>query len=66
MNITVNGEEKVCEEGISLEMWVLQNGYDKKKIAVERNGNIVPKAEYENCLLGPADKLEVVTFVGGG
>ena len=66
MEIIVNGETAVCEEGISLEAWILQAGYDKSRIAVERNGEIVPKAEYSQCILGPADKLEIVTFVGGG
>lgn len=66
MEIIVNGEVTTCEEGISLEVWVEQMKYDKRKIAIEVNGDIVPKAEYTSCILGPADKLEVVTFVGGG
>lgn len=66
MDIYVNGERTSCEQGITLETLVGKLGYEKGKIAVEVNGEIVPKAEYEGCVLGEADKLEVVTFVGGG
>ena len=40
--------------------------YDLKRIAVERNGNIVPKAQYDNTILNDGDTLEIVSFVGGG
>lgn len=66
MEILVNGEKTSCEAGITLETMVEMLGYEKRKIAVEVNGEIVPKAEYEGCILGEADKLEIVTFVGGG
>lgn len=66
MEIFVNGEKTSCEQGITLEALVAELGYEKAKIAVEVNGDIVPKAEYEGCVLGEADRLEVVTFVGGG
>lgn len=66
MLLFVNGEQTSCEEGITLENLIGELGYEKAKIAVEVNGEIVPKAEYEGCVLGEADKLEVVTFVGGG
>lgn len=66
MEIFVNGEKTSCEAGITLETLVETLGYEKQKIAVEVNGEIVPKAEYQGCILGEGDKLEVVTFVGGG
>ena len=40
--------------------------YDIKRIAVEINGQIVPKAEYAGTLLKDGDVVEVVSFVGGG
>ena len=49
-----------------MENLVQELSYEKNKIACEVNGEIVPKAEYAECKLGPADKLEIVTFVGGG
>ena len=66
MEIMVNGEMISCKEDITLENLVQELSYEKNKIACEVNGEIVPKAEYAECKLGPADKLEIVTFVGGG
>ncbi|MEE1196732.1 MAG: sulfur carrier protein ThiS [Lachnospiraceae bacterium] len=40
--------------------------YDPKRIAVEWNGEIVPKAQYSSTVLKDEDVLEVVSFVGGG
>ena len=40
--------------------------YDPKRIAVECNGEIVPKAQYDETVLKDGDSVEVVSFVGGG
>lgn len=40
--------------------------YDITKIAVEHNGEIVPKLTYKNLMLDDNDTLEIVRFVGGG
>lgn len=40
--------------------------YNPKRIAVERNGEIVPKSQYENTVLEDEDVIEIVSFVGGG
>ena len=40
--------------------------YNRSRIAVERNGEIVPKSEYDSTLLEEGDVVEVVSFVGGG
>ncbi len=37
-----------------------------KRIAVERNGEIVPKSRYDETPVGPGDRLEIVAAVGGG
>ena len=66
MDIIVNGEKTTCDDGILLTDFVKQNGYDISHIAIEVNEEIIPKADYGQCKLGPQDKLEVVTFVGGG
>lgn len=66
MEIFVNGEKTFCESGSNLEVLVENLGYEKQKIAIEVNGEIIPKAEYGGCVLGESDKLEIVTFVGGG
>lgn len=66
MEIMVNGEKISVPEGISLEMLVVQRGHDKRQIAVEWNGRIVPKEEYETGVLHEGDVIEIVTFMGGG
>lgn len=66
MEILVNGESVSCEELITLGKLVEKLGYQKNRIAAELNGEIVAKSQYDSCTLGPADKLEIVTFVGGG
>lgn len=62
----INGVEKDYPEGITLAEVLKQEGYQREQIAVERNEEIVPKAEYDKVLLTSADHLEVVRFVGGG
>lgn len=63
--VKINGELSMSE-GIVLAEYLLQNGYDTKCIAVERNGEIVPKSQYEVTVLQENDSLEIVSFVGGG
>ncbi len=64
--IQVNGELIEAVNGMTLASYLEQNGYKKERIAVECNGEIVPKAEYESRILQDGDVLEVVSFVGGG
>lgn len=63
--VTVNGESLHCE-GMSVAEYIEKNGYNLNFIAVEYNSEILPKAEYKSTLLKENDKLEVVSFVGGG
>ena len=64
--IRVNGKQETFEGTISLKAYVEKKGYRPERIAVERNGEIVPKAQYDALLLEDGDTLEVVRFVGGG
>ena len=43
-----------------------QAGWDSARLAVERNGDIVPRAQYGETVLEDGDVLEIVRFVGGG
>ena len=63
--IKINGEMLDIDE-ISLMEYLESNGYHSKKIAVECNETIVPKADYESCILHSGDVVEIVTLVGGG
>lgn len=62
----VNGKEIVIKDGTPLIDFLADKKYDRAKIAIERNKEIVPKKEYENVILKNTDKLEIVSFVGGG
>ena len=63
--VKINGTE-LDVAGKSVAEYLAGTDYDPKRIAVERNGDIVPKAQYESVLLRDGDTLEVVSFVGGG
>ena len=52
--------------GTSLMAYLATTDYDPKRIAVERNGEIVPKAQYSETVLQDGDIVEIVSFVGGG
>ena len=62
----VTGEQIQLKETLSLKTFLDNAGYTSGRIAVERNGDIVPKNSYEKVLLSDADTLEIVHFVGGG
>ncbi|MCH5273804.1 MAG: sulfur carrier protein ThiS [Lachnospiraceae bacterium] len=52
--------------GKTLTEYLETTDYDCKRIAVERNGDIVPKARYGETVLEDGDTVEIVSFVGGG
>ena len=51
---------------LSVADYLEQNNYQIKRIAVEMNGDILPKYSYSDTMLKDGDRLEVVSFVGGG
>lgn len=63
--VKVNGEA-LDIAGNTLSEYLAVTNYDSKRIAVERNGDIVPKAQYDRTVLLDGDSIEVVSFVGGG
>lgn len=64
--IRVNGEDRQLEKEITLQDFLEREGYQTGRIAVEKNGGIVPKSRYAETLLHSGDVLEIVSFVGGG
>ncbi|MBX3460484.1 MAG: sulfur carrier protein ThiS [Planctomycetes bacterium] len=66
MKITVNGQEREVAPGTTLAQLVQQLNVRTDRIATERNLKVIPKAQYQDTVLEEGDKLEVVTFVGGG
>lgn len=65
MNITVNGEAAAIEQ-LSVQNYLESLGIDPRRVAVELNREILPKADYPGTLLKDGDSLEIVQFVGGG
>ena len=63
--VKVNGED-VAADGRMLLDYLQEVGYTPARIAVERNGEIVPRATYESVRLAAGDVVEIVSFVGGG
>ena len=64
--ITVNGKEVTLTGSLSVADYLEQNNYKVNRIAVEMNEEILPKYSYSETMLKDGDRLEVVTFVGGG
>jgi len=62
----VNGKEIVLQKEISVMDFLKKEGYDAIKVAVEKNGDIIPKKNFEAEMLSDIDKIEIVSFVGGG
>ena len=66
MRLTINGEDKVYNEALTVEQLLGKIGLDSKKVAVECNLEIVPKSTYTQTSLSDGDRLEIVHFIGGG
>lgn len=64
--LKVNGTEHDFSPGTTLAQLLDMMNYPAARVAVERNGEIVPRRQFSNTLLNDFDVLEVVSFVGGG
>lgn len=64
--IIVNGEEFEIASGWSVAKLVEERGLYRSRVAVELNGEIVPRGTFDDTLLHDGDKVEIVHFVGGG
>lgn len=63
--VTVNGERRSVPAGSTVATLVASLGL-QGPVAVERNRELVPRAQHASTALAPGDELEVVHFVGGG
>ena len=63
--VKINGVEKHVSQK-TLTAYLQENHFNINRIAVECNGQIVPKSKYDETLLQDGDTFEIVTFVGGG
>ena len=66
IQIVVNGAQQRYPQPIALNELIAQMALAGKKIAVEKNGEIVPKSAHGSTLVLDGDRLEIVAAVGGG
>ncbi|MBY6345813.1 sulfur carrier protein ThiS [Providencia rettgeri] len=66
MNITLNGQSKTLTNTDTVGTLIIELGYENKRIAVELNGDIVPKSQHATTPINEGDTLEIVVAVGGG
>jgi len=64
--IVVNGEARSVAPGTTVAGLIGELGFGDRRVAVERNLEVVPRARHATTVLSEGDRLEVVTFVGGG
>lgn len=63
--VRINGEEKEAA-GVTVLEYLTTEGYDPKRVVVERNLSIIPKDQLDQVKLENGDQIEILHFVGGG
>ncbi|MGZ9083516.1 MAG: sulfur carrier protein ThiS [Rhodoplanes sp.] len=66
MHVTVNGETKAFPQPLTVAQLLVGCGLDSRKVAVERNLEIVPRSGYDVEMVRDGDRIEIVHFIGGG
>jgi sulfur carrier protein len=66
LELVINGEPRVFPAPLSVARLVEVLALTDKRIAVERNGEIVPRSRHAETVLANGDRLEIVVAVGGG
>ncbi|MCA0358512.1 MAG: sulfur carrier protein ThiS [Proteobacteria bacterium] len=66
MKLLLNGEERDVADVVTIADLVAALGLDARKVAVERNLEIAPRSSYADTALVDGDRIEIVTFIGGG
>jgi sulfur carrier protein len=66
LKLTVNGESRGFDAVSDVAALVVALGLDGRKVAVERNLEIVPRSAYGSTALSDGDRIEIVHFIGGG
>jgi sulfur carrier protein len=66
ISVSINGEVRRFDNSISVAALLEQMQLTGKRIALERNGEILPRGQFNQQLLVDGDRLEIVVAVGGG
>ena len=66
MRVTINGERRDVPDEINLEELILELKFAPERLAVERNREVVRRADWPRTVLAEDDRIEIIHFVGGG
>ena len=66
IQLTINGERESLAGQITVAQLLAARGLAGKRVAIERNGDIVPRSQHDQTVLAEGDRLEIVVAVGGG
>jgi thiamine biosynthesis protein ThiS len=66
VEIVVNGQDRAVAEGTTVRALLAELSLPESRVAVERNRAIVPRSDFGTVALANGDRIEIVTFVGGG
>ena len=66
MNIILNGQNKKIDDNTNIEKLLISLGLNNKRLAVEVNQEIIPRADFDRFTLSELDKVEIVQAIGGG
>jgi len=66
IEIIVNSNPRAVANGTTVAQLLVDLGFADQRVAVERNREVIPRAQHATTQLAAGDRLEVVTFVGGG
>jgi sulfur carrier protein len=66
ISVSINGETRQFDSALSVSVLLEQMQLGGKRIALERNGEIVPRSQFTQQMLSDGDRLEIVVAVGGG
>jgi sulfur carrier protein len=66
IDVVINGEARAVPQGTTVTRLIDLLGLGDRRVAVERNREVVPRAEHASTVLTGGDQVELVTFVGGG
>ena len=66
MQLHINGQPREVADDLTVSALLDELGYGKKRVAVERNGELVPKSRHGDERLADGDRIEIVQAIGGG
>jgi len=66
MNLHINGERRKVANGLTVSALLEELGLAERRVALERNGELVPKSLHSKTQLDEGDKIEIVHAIGGG